>query len=141
MIPSYRAIAFRDYPTAFLDIDTRSYIQNTTLVRAMLDTNPTKIGGDLTVGQGVIVYDCTIEDRWLIEMGAILLNGCPVGSDSIVVVDTGVPEGRPIPPGLMEMGVPEKVQRSLTWEEGALITQYAERDVRYRFDCQTEQSV
>lgn len=120
-------------------IGTRSNIQDLTVVHAMLGTNPTEIGDDVTVGHGAMVHGCTIEDRCLIGMGAILLNGCHIGSGSIVAAGTVVPEGMVIPPGSMAMGVPAKVRRSLTPEEDASITRYADRYVRYRLDFQTEQ--
>ena len=119
-------------------IGARSNIQDLTLVHAMLNTHPTDIGDDVTVGHGAVVHGCTIEDRCLIGMGAILLNGCRIGSGSIVAAGAVVPEGFAVPPGSMVMGVPAKVRRPLTPEEDESIARYAERYVRYRLDFQAE---
>ena len=54
-------------------------------------SHPTVVGDDVTVGHAAILHGCTIEDRCLIGMGAILLNGSHVGSDSIVAAGTLVP--------------------------------------------------
>jgi UDP-3-O-[3-hydroxymyristoyl] glucosamine N-acyltransferase len=59
-------------------------LQDLTLVHVMRDTHPTLIGDDVTVGHSAVVHGCTIEDRCLIGMGAILLNGCRIGTGSIV---------------------------------------------------------
>ena len=75
---------------------------------------PTVVGDEVTVGHGAILHGCTIEDRCLIGMGAILLNGSPIGSDSIVAAGTLVTEGTVIPPRSLVMGSPGKVKRALT---------------------------
>ena len=56
-------------------IGSRSNVQDGTVVHVMKDTHPTTIGDDVTIGHAAVVHGCTIEDRCLIGMGAILLNG------------------------------------------------------------------
>ncbi|MEQ1759133.1 MAG: gamma carbonic anhydrase family protein [Vicinamibacterales bacterium] len=121
-------------------IGERSNIQDLTLVHVMYKTHPTLIGNDVTVGHSAVVHGCTIEDRCLIGMGAILLNGCVIGSGSIVAAGALVPEGMVVPPGSMVMGMPAKVKRPLTAEEGASIQAYADRYVKYRLDFQAGQT-
>ena len=119
-------------------IGARTNIQDLTLVHVMRHSHPTLIGDDVTVGHGAVVHGCTIEDRCLIGMGAILLNGCRIGAGSIVAAGALVPEGMIVPPGSMVMGVPSKVRRALTPEEDASIKWYADNYVRYRLDFQAE---
>jgi gamma-carbonic anhydrase len=122
-------------------IGRRSNVQDLTMVHVMRDTHPTLIGDEVTIGHSVVVHGCTIEDRCLVGMGAILLNGCRIGSDSIVAAGTLVPEGTVIPPGSLVMGTPAKVRRPLTDEEKASILGYAENYVRYRLDYMRPDSV
>lgn len=117
-------------------IGNRTNVQDLTLVHVMRETNPTAIGNDVTIGHSAVVHGCTIEDRCLIGMGAILLNGVRVGTGSIVAAGALVPEGMVIPPGSMVMGVPAKVKRPLTPDEDASIQWYADNYVRYRLDFQ-----
>ena len=119
-------------------IGARTNIQDGTIVHVMRDTHPTVIGDDVTVGHGAVVHGCTIEDRCLIGMGAVLLNGCRVGTGSIVAAGSVVPEGMVIPPGSMVMGVPARVRRALTADEDGSIKWYADNYVRYRLDFQHE---
>jgi carbonic anhydrase/acetyltransferase-like protein (isoleucine patch superfamily) len=119
-------------------IGKRSNIQDLTLVHVMRGTNPTSIGDSVTIGHSAVIHGCTIEDRCLIGMGAILLNGVRVGTGSIVAAGALVPEGTIIPPGSMVMGVPAKVRRALTREEDASIKWYADNYVTYRLDYQAE---
>ena len=121
-------------------IGARTNIQDLTLVHVMRETNPTLIGDDVTIGHSAVVHGCTIEDRCLIGMGAILLNGCFIGAGSIVAAGTLVPERMVVPPGSMVMGVPGKVKRPLTPKEDASIKWYADNYVRYLLDFQSESS-
>ena len=58
----------------------------------MDQTHPTTIGDNVTVGHAAVLHGCTIEDLCLIGMGAILLNGCHIGTGSIVAAGTLVVE-------------------------------------------------
>jgi carbonic anhydrase/acetyltransferase-like protein (isoleucine patch superfamily) len=99
-----------------------------------LGTHATTIGDDVTIGHGAIVHGCTIDDRCLIGMGAILLNGAHVGTGSIVAAGTLLVEGMKVPPKSLVIGSPGKVKRLLTTAELADIQAYADHYVRYRLD-------
>ena len=115
-------------------IGRRSNVQDGTIVHVMKDTHPTVIGDDVTIGHAAVVHGCTIEDRCLIGMGAMLLNGAHIGADSIVAAGSLVTEGMRIPPRSLVMGRPAKVKRPLTDEEVAEIRWYADNYVAYRLD-------
>lgn len=115
-------------------IGDRSNVQDGTIVHVMRGTHPTSIGDEVTIGHAAVVHGCTIRDRVLIGMGAILLNGVEVGEDSIVAAGTLLPEGTKIPARSLVMGSPGKVRRELTAAEIASIRGYSERYVGYRLD-------
>ena len=112
----------------------RSNVQDGTIVHVMNEAHPTMIGDEVTIGHGAIVHGCTIEDRVLIGMGAILLNGVRVGSDSIVAAGSLVPEDVVIPPRSLAVGSPAKVRKTLSDAEVASILEYSTNYVRYRLD-------
>ena len=115
-------------------IGRRTNVRDGTIVHGMHSTHPTMIGDEVTIGHGAMVHGCTIEDRVLIGMGAILLNGARVGSDSIVAAGSLLPEGVEIPPRSLAMGSPAKVRRTLSDAEVASIVEYSGNYVRYRLD-------
>jgi carbonic anhydrase/acetyltransferase-like protein (isoleucine patch superfamily) len=115
-------------------IGRRSNLQDGTVVHVMNGTHPTTIGDNVTVGHAAILHGCTLEDRCLIGMGAILLNGAYIGTGSIVAAGTLVVEEMKIPPRSLVMGSPGKVKRQLTDAEVAGIQGYADRYVGYRLD-------
>ena len=115
-------------------IGRRSNVQDLTVVHVMRDTHPTTIGDDVTIGHGAIVHGCTLQNRVLIGMGAILLNGVEVGEDCIVAAGSLLPEGTKIPPRSLVMGSPGNVRRALTDEDVASVLDFAARYVGYRVD-------
>jgi carbonic anhydrase/acetyltransferase-like protein (isoleucine patch superfamily) len=118
----------------FVRIGARTNVQDGTIVHVMRGTHPTVIGEDVTIGHSATVHGCTIEDRVLVGMGALVLNGALIGHDSIIAAGALVVEGMQVPPRSLVMGSPAKVRRPLTDEEVASIADYAQRYVGYRLD-------
>jgi carbonic anhydrase/acetyltransferase-like protein (isoleucine patch superfamily) len=117
-----------------ITIGQRSNVQDCSVVHVMQGTHPTTIGEDVTIGHGAVVHGCTIANRVLIGMGAIVLNGATIGEDSIVAAGTLITEGMVVPPRSMVMGSPGKVRRPLTDAEVASILDYSANYVRYKKD-------
>ena len=116
-------------------IGSRTNVQDGTIVHVMRDpSHPTTVGDDVTVGHGVTLHGCSVADRCLIGMGAILLNGASVGENCIVAAGTLLPEGMTVPARSLVMGSPGKVRRPLTDDEVAFILQSAQNYVAYRLD-------
>jgi carbonic anhydrase/acetyltransferase-like protein (isoleucine patch superfamily) len=120
----------------YIRIGDRTNIQDGTVVHVMHDTCPTVIGNDVTIGHGAIVHGCTIADRVLVGMGAIVLNGASIGADSIVAAGSLVTERMVVPARSLVMGSPAKVKRALNDVEVASIQEYADNYVRYKRDYQ-----
>ena len=115
-------------------IGDRTNIQDGTVIHVMRGTHATRIGHEVTVGHAAILHGCTIHDRVLIGMGALLLNGAEIGEDSIVAAGSLVPEEKKFPPRSLLMGRPAALKRELTDKEVAGIRDYAERYIGYRND-------
>lgn len=92
---------------------------------------PLTIGDDCTVGHGAVVHGATIEHHVLIGMKAAVLSHAQVGSNTIIGASALVSEHKTIPEGVLAIGVPARVARSLTPAESEhIITSavgYAER--------------
>jgi len=94
-------------------IGARSNVQDNAVLHA--DPGfPCRLGEDVTVGHSAVVHGCTVQDRVIVGMGATVMNGARIGSDSIIAAGTLVSEGMEIPPRSLVMGVPGKVRRELT---------------------------
>ncbi|WOF16419.1 gamma carbonic anhydrase family protein [Methanoplanus sp. FWC-SCC4] len=88
--------------------------------------NPVNIGKNVTIGHGAIIHGCTIKDRVLVGMGAIILNGAVIGEDTIIGAGAVITENKTIPPGSLVMGVPGKVIKEVNEEQKAHIIKNAE---------------
>jgi carbonic anhydrase/acetyltransferase-like protein (isoleucine patch superfamily) len=115
-------------------IGKRTNIQDLTMVHVMRETHPTVIGNEVTIGHSAVVHGTTIEDRVLVGMGAVLLNGVHIESDCVIAAGTLLTEGTRIPTRSLVMGRPGKVKRQLTDEEVAEIRWYSDNYVNYRLD-------
>jgi carbonic anhydrase/acetyltransferase-like protein (isoleucine patch superfamily) len=116
----------------WIRIGARTNVQDGTVIHGQTGTHPVTIGDEVTIGHGAIVHGCTIEDRCLIGMGAILLNGVRVGSESIVAAGSLLVEGFVVPPRSLVMGSPARIRRSLSNDEVESIRGYAARYVANR---------
>jgi carbonic anhydrase/acetyltransferase-like protein (isoleucine patch superfamily) len=79
---------------------------------------PVVIGENVSVGHNAVVHGCTIGDGSLIGMGSVILSGADIGAGSLVAGGAVVLEGTIVPPGSLVAGVPAKVRRELTDDEG-----------------------
>ena len=104
-------------------VGARSNVQDMVVMHGdrVVGDHPVIVGEDVTIGHGALVHGCTIGDRVLIGMGAIILNGAVVGADSIVAAGALVREGMEIPPRSLVVGVPAKVRREVNEGEAKRI--------------------
>jgi len=76
------------------------------------DGLPLVIGEDVTVGHGAILHACTIGDRCLVGMGAIVMDGAVLEPDSMVAGGAVVTPGKLVPSGTLWRGNPARRERS-----------------------------
>jgi len=77
------------------------------------DGLPTVVGDCVTVGHGVILHACRVEDYALIGMGAIVMDGAVVGRGAVVGAGALVTKNTVIPPFSVALGSPAKVVKTL----------------------------
>lgn len=117
-------------------VGARTNIQDNATVHVTTGRHPTRIGDDVTVGHNAVLHGCTIGDRCLIGIGAIVLDRCQVGDDCLIGAGALLVPGTVIPPGHLALGAPATVVRPLRDAERAHILQsargYVATAARYR---------
>lgn len=90
------------------------------------------VGNDVSIGHLAIVHGCTIHDRVLIGMGAIVMDNAVIGSHSIIAAGAVVLEGTVVEPESIYAGVPAKKVKTISADliEGE-INRIANNYVRY----------
>ncbi|HCG63847.1 MAG TPA: gamma carbonic anhydrase family protein [Sphaerochaeta sp.] len=101
-----------------ITIGSGTNIQDNAVVHVN-DGMPTVIGEAVTIGHGAIIHACTIGDRCLVGMGAIILDEAVIGDECLVAAGALVPPRKQFPPRSLIVGSPAKVARSLTDREVA----------------------
>ena len=78
---------------------------------------PTTIGDDVTVGHQAMLHGCTIGNRVLIGMKAMVMDGAVIEDEVIIAAGAVVPPGKRCESGYVYMGSPAKQQRPITEKE------------------------
>lgn len=115
----------------YIRIGNRTNVQDLCMLHVTHDTHPLVIGNDVTIGHHVVLHGCTIKDRVLIGMGAIVMDGAVIGEDCVVGAGALVTERTIVPPKSLILGSPAKVKRPVTDQELAWIRESADNYVRY----------
>lgn len=97
----------------FIRIGEKTNVQDNSVLHVTTGTHPTVIGHQVTIGHRAVVHGCTLEDKVLIGMGAVVMDGARIGTESMIGAGALVVPGTLIPPRVLAMGVPCKVVRAL----------------------------
>jgi carbonic anhydrase/acetyltransferase-like protein (isoleucine patch superfamily) len=83
-----------------------------------------------------MLHGCTIGDRSLVGIQAVVLNGAVIGRECLVAAGALVTEGKVFPDRSLILGAPAKAVRQLSDEEVAALhhsaADYVVRATRYR---------
>ena len=121
-------------------IGTRTNIQDGSVLHVTHDGEFTpgglalSIGDDVTVGHGVILHACTVEDACLIGMGATVLDGAVIKKHALVGAGAVVSPGKTVGPQELWLGNPARCVRKLTSREVEQLYYSAQHYVRLKDD-------
>src|SRR5438552_14354401 len=85
-------------------VGANSNIQDCSVLHGMKYLYAVEIGEWVTVGHSVTLHGCSVEDRCLIGMGSIILNGARIGTGSIIAAGTLIAERTLVEPYSLWMG-------------------------------------
>lgn len=115
----------------YIQIGARSNIQDGTIlhVTRISQSNPNGfpliIGEDVTVGHKCMLHGCTLGDRILVGMGAIIMDGAIVQDDVFIGAGSLVPPNKILESGYLYVGNPVKQIRVLKESESVFLKQSA----------------
>lgn len=90
------------------------------------------LGEDITVGHGVILHACTIGDRCLIGMGAVVMDKAVLEAGVYLAAGTLVPPGKRLAGGYLYRGSPAEQARELSEREIEFLSYSAAHYVRLK---------
>ncbi len=128
-----------------MTIGERTNIQDGTILhltrtsKAHPDGFPLIIGDDVTIGHQCMLHGCTIGNRVLVGMGAIVMDGAVVEDDVFIGAGTVVPPNKILKSGFLYVGNPMKEARPLKAAEIAFLKESANNYVELKNDYLAEQ--
>ena len=93
---------------------------------------PLVIGDDVTVGHKALLHACTIGNRCLIGMGAIVMDGAVLEDEVFVAAGAVVTPGKRLESGWLYRGNPARPARELSAEEREMLAYSAAHYVRLK---------
>ena len=93
-----------------------------------------QVGPYATVGHGAIVHNCTVGERALVGMNAVVLDGATVGERAVVAAGSVVTGGTDVTSGSMVAGTPAATVKEDVGDAGwdAAADRYVSRKETYR---------
>jgi carbonic anhydrase/acetyltransferase-like protein (isoleucine patch superfamily) len=123
---------------SYIRIGARTNVQDGSVLHLSRPSNgkpegsPLIIGEDVTVGHKVMLHGCTLGNRILIGMGAIVMDDVVVEDDVIIGAGSLVPPGKRLQSGYLYVGSPAKQARPLNDNEKAFLTESASNYVQLK---------
>lgn len=119
-------------------IGRRSNIQDASVLHVTHDSDYTRggfdlqIGDNVTVGHACILHGCHIDNQCLIGMGSIVMDGAVIESDVMLAAGSLVSPGKTLESGYLWMGRPARRIRPLTEQEYAYLLYAADHYVKLK---------
>jgi carbonic anhydrase/acetyltransferase-like protein (isoleucine patch superfamily) len=115
----------------YIKIGHSTNVQDCSMLHVTNGKFPLNIGNEVTIGHSVTLHGCTLNDLCLVGIGAIILDGAVVESNSMVAAGALVKQNFVVPGGKLVAGVPAKVIRNLTEAEIQDFKASAKRYIEY----------
>ena len=98
------------------------------------------IGDDVTIGHKALLHACEIQDRVLVGMGAIVMDGTVVESNTMIAAGAVVPPRKTLESGYLWVGNPARKTRALTEKEKQYLPYSAQHYMRLKERTQASES-
>lgn len=98
---------------------------------------PLIIGNEVTIGHKVMLHGCTLGDRVLVGMGAIVLDGVHIKDEVMIGAGSLVPPNKVLESGYLYVGSPVKQARPLSEKEIAFLRKSADNYVNTKNEYRT----
>lgn len=121
-----------------IEIGARTNVQDNAVLHVTHDGpyspggGPLLIGDDVTIGHGVILHACSIGDRCLIGMGAIIMDRAVLEDECFIAAGAMVPPGKVLKGGWLYRGSPAQPARELSPQEREQLLYSAHHYVRIK---------
>lgn len=92
----------------YIRIGDKVNIQDGVVIHATYKKTTVKVGNNVSIGHNAIIHGCSIDDKVLVGMGAIIMDNAEIGSNSIIAAGAVVTEGTRVESGTIYGGIPAR---------------------------------
>lgn len=112
-------------------VGDRTNIQDGVIIHCTYQRSPVLIGSDVSIAHNAIVHGCTIEDRVLVGMGAIIMDNARVEEGAVIAAGAVVLEGTVVEKNSIYAGIPARKIKETGTEMQATISRIASNYPKY----------
>ena len=98
----------------FIRIGARSNVQDNCAIHVTVETNPTILEEEVTLGHGAIVHGATVRKGALIGIRATVMDGADIGESAFIGAGALVTPRVKVPPRTLWLGSPARQVRVLS---------------------------
>lgn len=106
-------------------IGDNTNIQDGAIIHGTYQKANTVIGRNVSIAHNAVVHGCRVEDNVLIGMGAIIMDGAVIGTNSVIAAGAVVLPGTIVEPDSMYAGMPAKRIKDISAEMREVIARTA----------------
>jgi carbonic anhydrase/acetyltransferase-like protein (isoleucine patch superfamily) len=125
----FNAVVRGDVHSITIGNDTN--IQDGVVIHGTYQKAKTVIGRQVSIAHNAIVHGCTIEDKVLVGMGAIIMDDAVIGTGSVIAAGAVVLPGTRVEAGSIYAGMPAKKVKDVGAEMKAVIERTAKNYPMY----------
>jgi gamma-carbonic anhydrase len=106
-------------------------VQDGAVIHCTYQKTKTIIGNYVSIAHNAIVHGCTIEDKVLVGMGAIIMDGAYIETGSIIAAGAIVTQNTRVPAGSIYAGNPAKFLKNVSDDASEVFMRTANNYVMY----------
>lgn len=106
-------------------------VQDGAVIHCTYQKTKTIIGNYVSIAHNAIVHGCTIEDKVLVGMGAIIMDGAYIETGSIIAAGAIVTQNTRVPAGSIYAGNPAKFLKNVSKDASEVFMRTANNYIMY----------
>jgi len=115
----------------YIKIGNKTNVQDGAIIHCSYQKSPVNIGSEVSIAHNAIVHGCTIKDRVMIGMGAIVMDDAIINEGAVIAAGAVVLAGTIVESNTIYAGIPARKVKDTGKEMKATILRIASNYPKY----------
>ncbi|WP_339922398.1 gamma carbonic anhydrase family protein [uncultured Cyclobacterium sp.] len=115
----------------YIKIGNNTNVQDGAVIHCSYQKSPVNVGSEVSIAHNAIVHGCTIKDRVMIGMGAIVMDDAIINEGAVIAAGAVVLAGTIVESNTIYAGIPAKKVKDTGEEMTAAILRIASNYPKY----------